>query len=124
MRPRIILAGAELDQMVRLSLLNPSGSYLMIETDQPVAALLAPPLGEADAIVAFLSGHENVADLQALLAAYAPARCLLLVPDSPPHAAIARVVDRYGGAILPRNEAQIVVMATLLGLLSGAVATN
>jgi hypothetical protein len=74
---------------------------------QPVAMILS------------LDGKENVAEIRALTETAPETKFLFLVPQMPPRAAVARIVNAHGSAILGHDEPAIVVVGTLVALLTG-----
>ncbi len=70
------------------------------------------------AMVVALDGSENVSDIRALLAASPDTCFVLLVPEMPPRAAMARLAKMFRAAILSAREPPIVVVATMIALLS------
>jgi hypothetical protein len=74
---------------------------------------------EPAAMIVALPGDELVSDIRELLSASDRTAFLFLVPDMPPRAALARLVNQHGSAILSPDEPTVVVIATLFALLAG-----
>jgi hypothetical protein len=70
------------------------------------------------AMIVALRGDELITDVRALLTASDRTAFVFLVPGMPPHAALARVVNSHGSAILGGDEPTIVIVATVVGLLA------
>ena len=122
-RPHVLLAGESIADLVPLVALGAGcWSHDIVESSRPIEHLLALPPTSPDAAVVALSGRENVADLGSLIGSFPTARFVLLYPEFPPPAALARTVRRHGGVILRRTEAPAVIVATLVALLAGSAA--
>jgi hypothetical protein len=72
------------------------------------------------AIVYAMTGLENVVEMRSLLEASAATRFVLLVPEFPPSAALARIVNAHGGLLLWAEESPLVVASTLVVMLAAA----
>jgi hypothetical protein len=70
------------------------------------------------AMIVALPGNELISDIRELLSASDRTAFLFLVPDMPPRAALARLVNTHGSAILSAHEPTVVVVATLFALLA------
>jgi len=70
------------------------------------------------AMIVALRGGELIPDIRSLLSISDRTAFLFLVPEMPPHAALARVVNAHGSAILSASEPTIVIVATLVGLIA------
>ena len=92
----------------------------VISHDVPNAALdmarTAP-----DAMIIGLQGSESIVELRQALEASPRTRCVLLVPEKPPSAALARMAAAHGAAILWQEELPVVVVSTLVSLLAQGV---
>jgi hypothetical protein len=113
----VVLVGAHVDRLIALSLALGARAYevTIVRSDEPLVDALNYP-GSPAAMVLSLAGHENVADRRALLSAHPTTRCLLLTPHRPPSAALARIVRAHGDVILPVDEPDVVVVATLIAV--------
>jgi hypothetical protein len=90
-----------------------------IEAERPLRAAQRWLRTAPAAMIIVLDGDENIADVRAVLDASDDARCLFLIPDLPPRAALARVVASHGGAIVGSEESAAVIAGTLVALLAG-----
>ena len=72
------------------------------------------------AIVYAMTGLENVVEVRNLLEASAATRFVLLAPEFPPSAALARIVNARGGVLLWAEESPLVVASTLVAMLAAA----
>jgi hypothetical protein len=117
MKNDLVLIGADLDRLVGLSLAIGARTYevTIVHSDDPLVDALNHP-GAPAAMLVSLAGHENVADIRALLSAMPTTRFLLLTPARPPSAALARIVRAHGDVILPVDEPDVVVIATLIAV--------
>jgi hypothetical protein len=70
------------------------------------------------AMIVSLEGTENVAEIRALIRSAPDTKFLFLVPHMPPRAAMARIVNEHGSAILAQDEPPVVVVGTLVALLT------
>src|SRR5262245_21090340 len=115
MRPEILLAGADLVDLVRLATeLGPRTlSPTIIQAARAVSSLSNHPVERAEVGVVMLDGSENVADFYALFKSHPATRFVLLAPAFPPDAALAHVAQKYGGTFLSRKESGVVVAATV-----------
>jgi hypothetical protein len=93
-------------------------SVTVAESARPLARALQLVAHWPKAMLVMLEGPENVVDVRALLSSSPETRFVLVVPEMPPRAPLARVVREYGGVILSRRDAPIVVVATLVALLA------
>jgi hypothetical protein len=73
---------------------------------------------EPVAMIVALPGNELISDVRELLAVSDRTAFLFLIPDMPPRAALTRLVDAHGSAILGAHEPTVVVVATLVALLA------
>lgn len=87
-----------------------------IETSNAVDAVRALVHRNVAVMIVELNGLESPVDLRELLSD-AGCRCVLMVRDMPPRAAIARIAHSADAVILPAVEAPIVVVATLIAML-------
>jgi hypothetical protein len=117
MKREIILAGTDLDRLAALSVALSGKQYdvTIVQGQAPVADVLRLQARPTALLVA-LNGSENVVDVRTLVSRLNGAAILLLTPDRPPSAALARIVRSAGGAILPANEPDIVIIATLVAM--------
>lgn len=72
------------------------------------------------AIVYAMSGLENVVEMRNLMERSPTTRFVLLAPDFPPSAALARIVNAAGSVLLWAEEAPVVVASTLVAMLAAA----
>jgi hypothetical protein len=70
------------------------------------------------AMIVELDGKENVAEIRVLTESAPETKFLFLVPDMPPRAAMARIINEHGSAILAQDEPAVVVVGTLVALLT------
>jgi hypothetical protein len=89
-----------------------------VESAQPMSAASKLAGERPTAMIVALTGKENVAEMRGLIDSCPRTQLLFLVPEMPPSAAISRIVRSAGGALLSREEAPIVVVATLISLLA------
>jgi CheY-like chemotaxis protein len=120
MAGNVILVGDDYEIMVELAvgLRSTPYSVTVAESERPLARALQLVAHWPKAMLVMLDGLENVAEVRALLSSSPDTRFVLVVPEMPPHATLARLVREYGGVILSRKDAPIVVVATLVALLA------
>jgi len=94
------------------------------ESARPLARALQLVTHWPKAMLVTLNGLENVVDVRALLSSSPGTRFVLIVPQMPPRASLARVVREHGGVILACSDAPIVVVATLVALLAETAAAG
>jgi hypothetical protein len=113
----VVLVGADVDRLMALSLALGARAYevTILRSDEPLLDALSYP-GAPAAMLVSLTGHENVAEIRALLSARPATRFLLLTPRRPPSAAVARIVRTHGDVILPVDEPDLIVVATLIAV--------
>jgi hypothetical protein len=70
------------------------------------------------AMVVALAGTENVVEIRELLTAGEGTRFLFLMPDMPPSAALARLMNAHGAATLGKDEPSLLIASTLVALLA------
>ena len=118
--PAIVLIGTSLASLMRLTLPFSEMRYgvTTIEAERPLRAAQRWLRTAPAAMIIVLDGDENMADVRALLEAGGDARCLFLVADLPPRAALARIVSAHGGAIVGSEESAAVIAGTLVALLT------
>ena len=127
MRDDIVLVGANLNRMLALSVALQGKSYnvTVIHAEGDALAEAARCPRHPTTMLVALGETENVVDIRALLSSMPDTRMLFLTPDHPPSAALARIVRSFGGAILPDDEADVVIVATVIAMNSTrADATN
>lgn len=73
---------------------------------------------EPAAMIVALRGNELINDIRDLLSASDETAFVFLIPEMPPRAALARVMNTHGAAILCADEPTVVVVATLVALLA------
>jgi hypothetical protein len=120
MAGNVILVGEDYGALMELAVGLHGMPYTIM------VAQSARPLARASQLVAhwpkamlvMLGGSDNLADLRALLSSSPETRIVFMVPQMPPRAPLARVVREYGGAIVSRADAAIVVVAALVALLA------
>jgi hypothetical protein len=117
MNGEIVLAGPDVGQLIDLSLALRGKQYevSILHAHQPLAEVMKQHRAPA-AIVMVMCERENVADLRALMSRWPTTAVLVLTPDRPPAAAIARIVRSFGCAVLPADEPNVVVVATVIAL--------
>ena len=71
-------------------------------------------------IVYAMTGLENVVEVRNLIESSPSTRFVLLAPEFPPSAALARIVNARGGVLLWAEESPIVVASTLVAMLAAA----
>ncbi len=118
MRDEVVLVGSGFDRMIALSVALQGKSF-----DVTVIHASSNAIGEAKAsglhptaLLVTLDGTENVADARALMSSLPDTHILFVTPERPPSAALARIVRTYGGAILSADDADVVVVATLIAM--------
>ncbi len=116
----IVLVGPALSPLMRLTLPFSEMRYgvTTIEAERPLRTARRWLRTMPAAMIVVIEGDENVADVRALLEASADARCLFLIPELPPRAALARIVATHGGAIVGSEESAAVIAGTLVALLA------
>ena len=70
------------------------------------------------AMIVSLDGNENVAEIRGLTRSAPETKFLFLVPHMPPRAAMARIINQHGSAILAQAEPPVVIVGTLVALLA------
>jgi hypothetical protein len=117
MKSGVVLVGADFDRLLGLSLAIGASAYevTILRSDDPLPDARNCPGAPAVMLVS-LAGRENVADIRALLSVRSETRFLLLTPDHPPRAALARIVRAHGDVILSVDEPDVVVVATLIAI--------
>ncbi len=93
-------------------------SVISAESEDVLPTALRLANDQPAAMIVGLRGDENVADIRELLAKASNKGVLFLVREPPPRAALARVINAYGSAILREDEAPIVMASTLVALLT------
>jgi CheY-like chemotaxis protein len=126
MAGNIILVGDDYEILVELAIGLRSTPYsvTVAESARPLARALQLVAHWPKAMLVMLDGLENVVEVRALLSSSPETRFVFVVPEMPPHATLARVVREYGGVILSRRDAPIVVVATLVALLANTPAVG
>ncbi len=92
----------------------------VISQDVPKASLELARTAP-DAMIVGLRGSESVVELREVLQASVGTRFVILVPDMPPSAALARLAAAHGAAILWEEEQPVVVVSTLISLLAQGI---
>jgi hypothetical protein len=117
MNGEIVLAGPDVGRLIDLSIALRGKQYevSILHAHQPLAEAMKQHRAPAMMVIATCE-HENVADLRALLSRWPETAVVVLTPDRPPGAAIARIVRSFGGAVLPADEPNVVVVATVIAL--------
>jgi CheY-like chemotaxis protein len=120
MAGNVILVGDDYEILMELAIGLRSTPYsvTVAESARPLARALQLVAHWPKAMLVMLEGMENAVDVRALLSSSPETRFVLVVPQMPPRAPLARVVREYGGVILSRRDAPIVVVATLVALLA------
>jgi CheY-like chemotaxis protein len=120
MAGNLILVGDDYEILMELAvgLRSTPYSVTVAESERPLARALQLVAHWPKAMLVMLDGLENVVEVRALLSSSPDTKFVLVVPEMPPHATLARVVREYGGVILSRSDAPIVVVATLVALLA------
>jgi CheY-like chemotaxis protein len=120
MAGNVILVGDDYEILMELAIGLRSTPYsvTVAESARPLARALQLAAHWPKAMLVMLEGMENAVDVRALLSSSPETKFVLVVPQMPPRAPLARVVREYGGAILSRRDAPIVVVATLVALLA------
>jgi len=116
----VVIVGSSEPALMSLALAFQGTPYEITVAEQKRAIRAAKRIAmrQPAAMVVSLDGNENVAEFRELLAASPRTRFLFLQLEMPPRAALSRIVNTFGAAILSAREAPIVVVATLIGLLS------
>jgi hypothetical protein len=91
---------------------------MAVQPHDPLKAALRLAKRQPTAIVVALDGVYNLVEIRGILASGGPTQFVFLVPDLPPRAALARVVNEYGATILSNEEAPLVLAATLIAMLA------
>ena len=120
MAGNVILVGDDYEILMELAIGLRSTPYsvTVAESARPLARALQLVAHWPKAMLVMLEGMENAVDVRALLSSSPETRFVLVVPQMPPRAPLARVVREYGGVILSQRDAPIVVVATLVALLA------
>lgn len=117
----VAIVGSSEAALMNLALAFQGTPYEITAAEQrrAIGAAMRAAMRHPAAMVVSLDGRENVAEIRELLSASPRTRFLFLLPQMPPRAALCRIVNTFGSAILSAGEAPIVVVATLIALLSG-----
>jgi hypothetical protein len=119
MKPVVLLAGPDLTRLAEISAcFDPMSCALVLApSGEPVRALVTTaPCDNPVAAVVELTGNENIAELEELLARYPRTAFVLLLDEMPPHAAVVRATARQA-AFLDRRESTLTISATLVALM-------
>jgi hypothetical protein len=118
MRDEVVFIGSAFDRMLALSVALQGKNC-----DVTVIRARKTALGEAmacglhpTAMLVTLDGTETVTEVRELMSALPETRILCVTPARPPSAALARIVRAHGGAILSADDADVVVVATLIAM--------
>ncbi|MDP9238692.1 MAG: hypothetical protein M3P30_15060 [Chloroflexota bacterium] len=117
---QIVLIDSDGDELmaVTVALSTLRLKVMAVQPHAPLRAAARLVRREPAAIVMALDGMYNLVDVRAILAAGRTTRFVFLVPELPPKAALARVVSQYGATIISRDEAPMVLAATLIAMLA------
>ena len=120
MRTEVLLAGDDLPALVRIMVeLGPSSIRpTIVEARRPIKALTRAPADSADVGIIALDGSENVGELYELFKSHPGTRFVLLAPDYPPDAALARVAQKHRSVFLSQREPGVVIAATVVALMT------
>ncbi len=117
---QIVIVHGDYHALMELTVALSEMRYRVTSAESRTALDTARQLARIDpaAMVVALDGSENVAEMRALLSIGRWTKFVFLVPEMPPHAALARVVNAHGSAILWKEESPVVIAATLVALLA------
>ena len=120
MRAEVLLAGNDLSALVRIMVeLGPSSIRpTIVEARRPLRALTRAPADSADIGIVALDGRENVGELYELFRSHPGTRFVLLAPNYPPDAALARAAQKHRSVFLSQREPSVVVAATVVALMT------
>jgi hypothetical protein len=120
MADNVILVGDNYELLMELAvgLRGTSYTVTVAESERPLARASQLVAHWPKAMLVMLDGLETVVDVRAFLSISPETRFMFIVPQMPPGAWLARVVREYGGAIVSRSDAPIVVVAALVALLA------
>jgi hypothetical protein len=120
MKRQIALFGPALAPLLELSLLLDKHEYsvFVVEAKRPIERLLEGATS-TDALIVYLSGDENVVDLQRALDASTGDVVIFLAPHFPMRAALARIMNKYGATVMRGDERPLFIIATLIALMTG-----
>lgn len=118
MRDAMMLVGSDFERMIRLSVALHGKSYdvTVIQATSNAVAEATACVFHPKVMLVTLEDGENVADVRALMSSRPETRILFLTPYRPPSAALARIVRSQGGTILSADDADVVVVATLIAM--------
>jgi hypothetical protein len=119
MRSEIVIIGGRMEDLVAVSMgLRPgTRTQTLLQTRDVVRSARHVALRMPSAMVLFLTQRDNLAELRMLLAS-TDARVLLIAPQSPPPAALARLAAEYEAGLCGRDDAVAVREAMLVALVS------
>jgi hypothetical protein len=115
----IVVIGEQMEDLTAVSarLGSEARSHTLLQTQDVVRDALAARIGAAGAMVLFLTERDNLAELRILLRS-TEARVLLIAPQSPPHAALARLAAEYEAGLCGKHDPVAVREAMLVALVS------
>jgi len=120
MAGNVILVGDDYGILMELAvgLRGTPHTVTVAQSARPLARALQLVAHWPKAMLVTLDGLENVVDVRTLLSSSPETRFVFVVPEMPPRHPLARVVRDYGGVVLSRGDAPIVVVATLVASLA------
>ena len=122
----VILVGDDYETLMRLAvaLHGTPDTLTVAESARPLERALELARLRPRAMLVTLDGTENVVDVRSLLSTSPETGFVLVVPEMPVRAPLARVVKEHEGLLVSRRDAPIVVVATLLALLAAPPAAR
>jgi len=123
MAENVVVVDADQTRAMQLAMRLAATHYSVTVADATTSALAAArryaPQRPA-AMVCAMTGLENVVEVRSLIESSPATRFVLLAPEFPPSAALARIVNARGGVLLWAEESPVVVASTLVAMLAAA----
>lgn len=119
-RESVAIAGSDYDEAMTLVVALRQMGYSVIVSESRAILRTAHDLARCEpaAMVVSLSGAENVVEIRELLSIDVATRFLFLMPSMPPSAALTRLMNAHGAAIVAREDPTLLVVSTLVALLA------
>ncbi|MEX1254068.1 MAG: hypothetical protein WEE64_06985 [Dehalococcoidia bacterium] len=119
MSSEVVIIGQRMEDLIAVSTRLRPGTrrQTLLQTRDVVRSAQRVVARAPGALVLFLTERDNLADLRTLLAS-TEARVLMIAPQSPPHASLARLAAEYEAGICGKDDATAVREAMLVALIA------
>lgn len=118
-RPNVLMVGPYAEMVPILNAVLSAGNFAITVCEamhlDAVHRLISD---DTDAAIVFLTDRHSAVDIRELVQQRPDVRLLLVIPTKPPRAAIARVANEIGAAIVSYDEGPLIIVATLFSMLA------